>query len=224
MTVYCNVGPMKSGKTRKLIETGIELLQANKNFLCFKSARDTRDPGVICTRDESLPRFQAVSVYTTEEISRILLFKGNLSGNLSRVTPDRADCITIEQTCGTIVDITDLDAVLFDEVFMLDSQFIQLVQLLKRTDIDVYISTLRYDFRNQVFRFLEGGVSTIDDLLEVCEVVYTHVGDCDRCGGVGTRTQRLSSTGAPADNSSPALLVDENLYECRCIECYEAPV
>lgn len=220
MTVTVYYGPMKSGKTRRLVKTGLDLLSENKSFLCFKPRQDTRNLGVIYSRQPELPSLQAISLYSPAEIFTWIL----ADTDISQVLPDVKDnCISIEQMYGATKRINDLYAILFDEAFMWDSQFIKLLQLLKRTDIQVYIATLTRDFKRDYFPLMDQMGTyryTTQHLLELCDQHVICTGICEVCSGVGTETQRLTN-GKPSSRAENAFLIDEASYQIRCERCHQ---
>ena len=80
----------------------------------------------------------------------------------------------------------------------------------------VYVTGLNQDFRGEPFGVMPTLMSLADELTLLTAI-------CQRCHGVGTRTQRIID-GAPAPWDSPLILVGGgDFYEARCPDCHEVP-
>jgi len=80
----------------------------------------------------------------------------------------------------------------------------------------VYVTGLNQDFRGEPFGVMPTLMSLADELSLLTAI-------CQKCHGVGTRTQRIID-GEPAPWDSPLILVGGgDFYEARCPECHEVP-
>ena len=80
----------------------------------------------------------------------------------------------------------------------------------------VYVTGLNQDFRGEPFGVMPVLMSLADELSLLTAI-------CQKCHGVGTRTQRIID-GKPAPWDSPLILVGGgDFYEARCPDCHEVP-
>jgi thymidine kinase len=80
----------------------------------------------------------------------------------------------------------------------------------------VYVTGLNQDFRGEPFGVMPTLMSLADELTLLTAI-------CQKCHGVGTRTQRIID-GGPAPWDSPLILVGGgDFYEARCPDCHEVP-
>lgn len=80
----------------------------------------------------------------------------------------------------------------------------------------VYVTGLNQDFRGEPFGVMPTLMALADELSLLTAI-------CQKCHGVGTRTQRIID-GAPAPWDSPLILVGgADYYEARCPDCHEVP-
>jgi thymidine kinase len=80
----------------------------------------------------------------------------------------------------------------------------------------VYVTGLNQDFRGEPF-------GVMPTLMALADEVSLLTAICQRCHGVGTRTQRIID-GRPAPWDSPLILVGgADSYEARCADCHEVP-
>lgn len=87
--------------------------------------------------------------------------------------------------------------------------------LLKQRHL-VYITGLNQDFRGEPFGVMPTLMAFADDISFLTAI-------CQKCHGVGTRTQRIID-GRPAPWDSPLILVGgADCYEARCADCHEVP-
>ena len=94
-----------------------------------------------------------------------------------------------------------------------------LVPTVRRLLLDghlVYVTGLNQDFRGEPFGVMPTLMSLADELSLLTAI-------CQKCHGVGTRTQRIIG-GEPAPWDSPLILVGGgDFYEARCPDCHEVP-
>jgi thymidine kinase len=106
------------------------------------------------------------------------------------------------------------DAVGIDEVQFFDAGIVAVVQELVRRGARVVAAGLDQDFRGEPF----GAMPTLLCLAEFVDKLHAV---CHRCGGAGTRTQRLID-GEPAPFSGETIVVGAlDAYEARCPTCYQ---
>lgn len=80
----------------------------------------------------------------------------------------------------------------------------------------VYVTGLNQDFRGEPFGVMPMLMALADELSLLTAI-------CQKCHGVGTRTQRIID-GEPAPWDSPLILVGGgDFYEARCPDCHEVP-
>ena len=80
----------------------------------------------------------------------------------------------------------------------------------------VYVTGLNQDFRGEPFGVMPTLMSLADEMSLLTAI-------CQKCHGVGTRTQRIIG-GKPAPWDSPLILVGGgDFYEARCPDCHEVP-
>ena len=80
----------------------------------------------------------------------------------------------------------------------------------------VYVTGLNQDFRGEPFGVMPTLMSLADEISLLNAI-------CQKCHGVGTRTQRIID-GRPAPWDSPLILVGGgDFYEARCPDCHEVP-
>ena len=80
----------------------------------------------------------------------------------------------------------------------------------------VYVTGLNQDFRGEPFGVMPTLMALADEISLLTAI-------CQKCHGVGTRTQRVID-GEPAPWDSPLILVGGgDFYEARCPDCHEVP-
>lgn len=110
----------------------------------------------------------------------------------------------------------DTDVVAIEEGQFFDESLIARVRDLLRRGHLVYVTGLAQDFRGEPF-------GCMPTLLALSDEISLLTAICQKCHGVGTRTQRIID-GAPAPWDSPLILVGgSDCYEARCPDCHEVP-
>jgi thymidine kinase len=115
-------------------------------------------------------------------------------------------------------DITGsgFDIVAIEEGQFFDEGLTATVRRLLREGHIVYVTGLAQDFRGEPF-------GVMPDLLALADEISLLTAICQKCHGVGTRTQRIID-GQPAPWDSPLILVGgADCYEARCPDCHEVP-
>ena len=80
----------------------------------------------------------------------------------------------------------------------------------------VYVTGLNQDFRGEPFGVMPTLMALADEISLLTAI-------CQKCHGIGTRTQRVID-GQPAPWDSPLILVGGgDFYEARCPDCHEVP-
>jgi len=114
------------------------------------------------------------------------------------------------------IDGADAHIVAIEEGQFFDEGIVEVVRRLLRAGHLVYVTGLAQDFRGEPF----GQMPT---LLALADEISLLTAICQKCHGVGTRTQRIID-GEPASWDSPLILVGgADCYEARCPDCHEVP-
>ncbi|MGE3725114.1 MAG: thymidine kinase [Candidatus Sericytochromatia bacterium] len=202
-------GPMKSGKSRYLVQKAEALYAAGIPFLAFKPRQDTRDGCFIRSRDSVCRDIQAVGIDTAAEILPLL-----------QGLPITLIC-EAQQDALNLLDYLPPgrrpQACLIDEVFLLDSGLLSVMRQLSERQISVYLSGLDRDFRREFFPLrdhAQAGV-TMQAVIEICQTHLPLYAHCEACGADAPFTQRLVN-GQPAHYNSPTVLIGDEEYQPRC--------
>jgi thymidine kinase len=106
--------------------------------------------------------------------------------------------------------------VAIEEAQFFDEGLVDIVRRLLRDGHLVYITGLAQDFRGEPFGIMPTLMALADEISLLTAI-------CQKCHGVGTRTQRIID-GQPAPWDSPLILVGgADCYEARCPDCHEVP-
>lgn len=217
-------GPMKSGKSRFLVQQAEQLLQAGASFLAFKPVQDTRDGSCIRTRDTAFRDVQALPVRNAQELLQWIRQAVNTPETLELAQqPLHASACLALTTCFR--PQSALKACLIDEVFLLDDGLFEVLDLLQKHGISVYMSGLDRDFRGEFFplRAIQGAQkSSMKDVISRCGGLLPLTADCDLCGEPAALTQRLIN-GEPAPYESPTVLIGDEEYQPRCAAHHYVP-
>lgn len=213
-TAIC-YGPMKSGKSRYLVQQAQVLKEQSISFLAFKPVQDTRDGSFIRSRDVQCQDVQALGVSNSRELLDLVNQALAAPQTLSQSFPNcTAEAISLKQS---FLSGKPLRACLIDEVFLLDGEIVAAIGNLLQQGISVYLSGLDRDFRGEYFplRHFEKHGLTMQDLIATCKEVIALEADCECCGQAASLTQRLIN-GQPAPYDSPTVLIGDEEYEPRC--------
>jgi len=108
------------------------------------------------------------------------------------------------------------DVVAIEEGQFFDEGLVAVVRALLSDGRRVYVTGLAQDFRGEPF-------GCMPTLLALADEISLLNAICQKCHGVGTRTQRIVD-GEPAPWDSPLILVGgSESYEARCPDCHEVP-
>ncbi|MDY6770374.1 MAG: thymidine kinase [Candidatus Nanohaloarchaea archaeon] len=160
-----------------------------------------------------------------EEYDAVLVFKPELDDRYAEeeiVTHDgrsleaevvASDADGVEELEEQALDEVP-DAVAIDEGQFFDEALVDAVGRLLAAGIDVVVTGLEKDYRQE-------GFGPMPELVSRADTVKRMTADCDVCGGPATRTQRLVD-GEPAREDAPQVDVDgKDSYEARCADCHE---
>jgi len=124
------------------------------------------------------------------------------------------EAVVVDGSAG----IAEVDAhiVAIEEGQFFDEGLVPVVRRLLRDGHLVYVTGLAQDFRGEPFGVMPTLLSLADEISLLTAI-------CQKCHGVGTRTQRIIA-GEPAPWDSPLILVGgADCYEARCPDCHEVP-
>ena len=114
------------------------------------------------------------------------------------------------------IDGAGADVVAIEEGQFFDEDLVGVVRRLLREGHTVYVTGLAQDFRGEPF-------GVMPTLLALADEISLLTAICQKCHGVGTRTQRIID-GEPAPWDSPLIMVGgSDCYEARCPDCHEVP-
>jgi thymidine kinase len=126
-----------------------------------------------------------------------------------------------EMEAVVVADSSGIDGdgcrvVAIEEAQFFDEGLVDVVLRLLREGRLVYITGLAQDFRGEPFGVMPTLMALADEISLLTAI-------CQKCHGVGTRTQRIID-GEPAPWDSPLILVGgADCYEARCPDCHEVP-
>jgi thymidine kinase len=210
-------GPMKSGKSRHLIAQAEAMATQSRAFLAFKPRQDTRDGCFIRSRDPGSRSVEALVINQAQEILEyVTLYQAHpqrFRTRLEGLCP-QPDTLTLSEA---LTGLSPLVACLIDEVFLLDSALIEVMNSLIAQGISVYLSGLDRDFRCEYFPlrdYAEQGL-TMQQVIQACQKSYLLTAACEECGEEAPYTLRLIN-GLPAPYHSPTILIGDEEYQARC--------
>lgn len=211
-------GPMKSGKSRYLVQQAEDLHRQALSFLAFKPVQDTRDGSFIRSRDLDCRDVQALGISTSRDLLALVEQALNEPEALLARLPGCADSSALGLH-KTFRPGQALRACLIDEVFLLDGELLAVIDQLMAAGVSVYLSGLDRDFRGEYFplRHFERHNLTMQHLIQRCDRAFPLQAGCEVCTRPAELTQRLIN-GAPAPYDSPTVLIGDEEYEPRCYE------
>jgi thymidine kinase len=117
---------------------------------------------------------------------------------------------------SSAIDGAGCRVVAIEEAQFFDEGLVGVVRRLLREGHLVYVTGLNQDFRGEPFGVMPTLMALADEISLLTAI-------CQKCHGVGTRTQRIID-GKPAPWDSPLILVGgADCYEARCPDCHEVP-
>ena len=115
--------------------------------------------------------------------------------------------IAVPNASDILKYVKDEEVVGIDEVQFFDNYIIDVVEILQKRKVDVYIAGLDLDSMGRPF-------GSIPHLLSVAEKVTKISAVCMECGADATRSQRLVKT------DEQVLVGATDSYEARCFNCW----
>lgn len=191
-------GPMKSGKSKRLIEYAGRCVDNNLTYLAFKPKVDHRNGSFISSRafKHKIPAKQVSN-----------------SHHLINHVQEYLDGDKI------------VNYVFIDEIMLLDSNILFVLEYLKENNIHLVASGLIRDFKNDPFILVstdavdDSKISMLD-VMEEFDMVIEFLAKCDVCGEDAEYSQRLIN-GVPAPQSAPQVSIEgDSEYQARCKSCY----
>jgi len=116
-------------------------------------------------------------------------------------------CIAVGNASEILKHITNEQVVGIDEAQFFDGAIVEIVEILQRRSIDVYIAGLDLDSMGNPFGSMPHLLSIADKVTKISAV-------CVQCGEDATRSQRLVS------NNNQVLVGATDSYEARCFSCW----
>jgi len=114
------------------------------------------------------------------------------------------------------IDADGCRVVAIEEAQFFGDELVAVVRRLLREGNLVYATGLNQDFRGEPF-------GAMPELLAFADEISLLTAICQKCHGIGTRTQRIID-GQPAPWDSPLIFVGgADYYEARCPDCHEVP-
>ncbi|HEY5516781.1 MAG TPA: thymidine kinase [Coriobacteriia bacterium] len=131
----------------------------------------------------------------------------------SRLGTEMEALVVTEARC---IEGEQCHVVAIEEGQFFGEELADVVRTLLRDGHQVYVTGLNQDFRGEPF-------GVMPTLMALADEVSLLTAICQKCHGVGTRTQRIIN-GEPAPWDSPLILVGgADCYEARCPDCHEVP-
>ena len=123
-------GPMKSGKSQHLMDRAEQLFHATIPFLAFKPKQDTRDGSFIKSRAFKDRQIEAVSIEKARDILSLVDMAREGYPTLLKTIERKQSLLSWNPHVLAIKDYlrpltTSLKACLIDEIFLLDSEIIE---------------------------------------------------------------------------------------------------
>ncbi len=103
--------------------------------------------------------------------------------------------------------VKDIEVVGIDEAQFFDTNIVDVVEVLQRRSVDIYIAGLDLDSMGRPFGSMPHLLSIADKVTKISAV-------CVQCGEDATRSQRLVS------NNNQVLVGATDSYEARCFSCW----
>jgi thymidine kinase len=116
-------------------------------------------------------------------------------------------CIAVGNASEILKHITNEQVVGIDEAQFFDGAIVEIVEILQRRSIDVYVAGLDLDSMGNPFGSMPHLLSIADKVTKISAV-------CVQCGEDATRSQRLVKT------TDQVLVGAIDSYEARCFSCW----
>lgn len=185
-------GCMFSGKSEELIRLLNRHELAEQRVIVFSPAFSSRRTGILSSRSGA----HLSNSYTDYRVG-----PAQSAGDLLN-----------------LIETNNIEVVAFDEAQFFPDWLPELVDLLDKRGILVYISGLDRDFLGRPFL-------PMPEILALADRVVKLTAICTVCKKDANRTQRLLN-GKPASKDDPLIVVggvDDDRYEARCVKHHEAP-
>jgi len=200
-------GCMFSGKTGVMFRIIHDAKRADKNYIIFKSSRDTRHTEPIVYSRE----------YDKKESALV-------------VDPNTMMIIGAPEEMKKFIDqgmevvASNFDLICFEEGQFWELKLLSTISNLRRYRKRIVITGLDIDYQGHPFRPMVDFIAFSDQKIEVTAT-------CQKCKGMNgeaTRTQKLID-GKPEKKYSENVIFPGGLktgedYEPRCRECFEPPI
>lgn len=193
LTLY--IGPMKSGKSKGLIEYIEHLKRQRLKYVAYKPVLDTRDGNFIKSRDDLKP------------------VQAKLFNNGKELYYSIANILELEK----VDPKNKLHTVVIDEIMLCDELIFGVFDLLRENKIHLIAAGLYYNSFNQPFKLQIYNKShvhslTMAELAAEFDNIIEFTANCDQCGDRAEFTKRLVDI-------DTEVLVGDDFYEARCKEC-----
>lgn len=184
-------GPMKSGKSLRLLNTAFDLKSRGVSYLAIKPSLDTRDGKFIYSRGRE-QKVSAVKVRTTTNIVPLIIK---------------------HKVKNLLID----EIMLFDSGIVAVLAYCRIENI----DVYAAGLDLDFRRKSFVLPSPKGQDYTLDmaDIIAEFDLKTQLTATCDVCGKTALYTQRLFA-GKPAPDDSPVVQVGDDEYEPRCGACY----
>lgn len=184
-TLTTIIGPMFSGKTTELLRIMDREVIAKRYSLLFKPEIDNR--------------YSEKSVVNHNGIKKEALIVKN-----SKEILDICSNLNIEKK---IINV------FIDEVQFFDSEIIEIINNLKKMNINIYVSGLNQTFKGEPFPFKDNK-NHIGYLLAISDYIVSIDAVCNVCGNKATKTYR---TGKDIET---VVVGGIEKYQARCVNCW----
>jgi thymidine kinase len=141
-------------------------------------------------------------------------------GEIVSRTGTRFPSVVVKDSRGVLAEVSsrDPDVVGIEEAQFFDAELVGALEAIVAAPRTAIVSGLDLDFAGRPF-------GVVPELLARADEVTKLTAICVKCGGEGTRTQRLRD-GKPA-RADDALIViggiGDDTYEARCRACHDVP-
>lgn len=121
---------------------------------------------------------------------------------------------SIRKIVKRVEELGDIDVVAIDEGNLFPDEMVEVCEKLADKGIRVIVAGLDLNFRGEPF-------GAMPNLMARAEYVDKLQAICMKCGGTGTRTQRIID-GKPAKHDDPLIVIGgSDKYEARCRNCHK---